>query len=60
MFILYNKSEILNIESEYNIKARKHMAAYKIQKYWLNLYYNPENQVCKKRLKREFENLTRV
>jgi hypothetical protein len=35
--------------------ARRHMAAFKIQRWWLEHYYNPTKSFCRKRLIREFE-----
>jgi hypothetical protein len=42
--------------------ARRHMAAFKIQKWWLQHYYNPDKEyrVCKKRLLREFEEMNNI
>jgi hypothetical protein len=47
------EAKSVNIESF----ARRHMAAYKIQKWWLDHYYNPAKPVCRKRLRREYEEL---
>lgn len=38
--------------------ARLHMAAYKIQKWWLKRYYDPTHLICKKRLMHEFKSLS--
>jgi hypothetical protein len=46
--------KIYNIESEFNKKAREHMAAYKILYTWLRSYYNPNYLICKKRLYKEY------
>lgn len=37
--------------------ARMHMAAYKIQKWWIKRYYDPAHPICTKRLLREFVSL---
>jgi hypothetical protein len=51
---------IWNIESEFKLKAREHLAAYKIQQTWFKAYYNPEYLICQNRLYNEFKNLSRV
>jgi hypothetical protein len=51
---------MLDIKSEFKLKAREHIAAYKIQQYWLRDYYNPEYLICQQRLSREFKSLTKA
>jgi hypothetical protein len=58
--VLSGNKNMLDIEVEFKLKAREHMAAYKILQYWLRSYYNPEYLICKRRLYNEFKNLTRV
>jgi hypothetical protein len=41
-------------------EEREYMAVFKIKQYWLKAYYNPKYLICKRRLLREFKNLTRV
>jgi hypothetical protein len=57
---LSTNQNMLDIEVEFKLKAREHIAAYKILQYWLRAYYNPEYLICQQRLLREFENLTKV
>lgn len=40
--------------------ARQHMAAYKIQRWWLDHYYNPTKHICQQRLLREYHTLSSV
>jgi hypothetical protein len=56
---LSGNKNMLDIESEFKLKAREHLAAYKIQQTWFKAYYNPEYLICKRRLYNEFENLTK-
>jgi hypothetical protein len=57
---LSRNKNMFDIEVEFKLKAREHLAAYKILQYWLRSYYNPEYLICKRRLYNEFENLTKV
>jgi hypothetical protein len=57
---LSRNKNMLDIEVEFKLKAREHIAAYKIQQIWLRAYYNPEYLICQRRLYNEFENLTKV
>jgi hypothetical protein len=56
---LCKNKNMFDIEVEFKLKAREHLAAYKIQQTWLRSYYNPEYLICKRRLYNEFENLTK-
>ena len=38
-------------------KIREHMAAFKIQTYWRRANYDPEYELCKRRLMREYNAL---
>lgn len=49
----------LNYTHRYLEKLRKHMCAFRIQCYWRKCYYDPNYTVCKKRLVREWEELSR-
>jgi hypothetical protein len=55
---LSGNKKMLDIESEFKLKAREHLAAYKIQQTWFKAYYNPEYLICKRRLYNEFESLS--
>jgi hypothetical protein len=57
---LSGNNNMFDIEFEFKLKAREHIAAYKIQQIWLRAYYNPEYLICQQRLLREFKNLTKV
>jgi hypothetical protein len=54
--IISSNKNMFNVDKD----MREHMAAFKIQQYWLKAYYNPEYLVCRQRLSREFENLIKV
>jgi hypothetical protein len=41
-------------------EEREHMAAFKIQQYWLKAYYTPNYLLCQRRLYNEFKNLIKV
>jgi hypothetical protein len=45
---------------EYEQRKKIVYCARKIQYAWLNAYYDPSYKICKKRLTREFEKLTRI
>ena len=52
-----SREDFLDFTEEEGVFARRWMVAYKIQKWWLESYYDPTRRVCKKRLRREFEDM---
>ena len=55
--VLSMNPSILYTENEYINYLKKYFACKKIQKQWLKVYYDPEYQICRKRLMREFSSL---
>ena len=48
---------ILSIDTQVEQFAREHMAAYRIQKWWLTMFYDPSSPVCRRRLLRDFSEI---
>jgi hypothetical protein len=54
----YNPGVFLRVSAGvYEKEARRHMAAWRIQRWWLQQYYHPQARVCRQRLKRSFDEL---
>jgi hypothetical protein len=41
-------------------KHREHMAAYRIQQWWIKVTGHPQNPVCIRRLEREYDEMFQV
>lgn len=55
---LCHNPSTMDVDDEIYNTARREFAARKIQRMWLERYYNPKDRICKKRLRSEFEALT--
>lgn len=52
--------ELLQHQVNYTEQFRMHMAAWRIQRWWFDHYYNPKNNVCINRLMREANELNHL